>query len=123
MKLLFQIKVRPNKKHIINFIGNNNRNTEPKPNPSNIKSKPVGLDLGSLSLSSLESTEKQKYGIEKFLASLLFELFDFEVRFQLEQNTSDYYKIQFIDVFRSLEYKNANNFSLAFLVFEMLSKI
>ncbi len=61
--------------------------------------------------------------IEKFLASLLFELFDFEVRFQLEQNTSDYYEIQFIDVFRSLEYKNANNFSLAFLVFEMLSKI
>jgi hypothetical protein len=29
--------------------------------------------------SSLESTEKQKYVIEKFLA-LLFELFDFEVR-------------------------------------------
>jgi hypothetical protein len=30
--------------------------------------------------SSLESTEKQKYAIEKFLASLLFELFVFEVR-------------------------------------------
>jgi hypothetical protein len=30
--------------------------------------------------SGLESTEKQKYGIEKFLASLLFELFGFEVR-------------------------------------------
>ncbi len=30
--------------------------------------------------SSLESTEKQKYAIEKFLASLLFELFDLEFR-------------------------------------------
>jgi hypothetical protein len=30
--------------------------------------------------SSLESTEKQKYVVEKFLASSLFELFDFEVR-------------------------------------------
>ncbi len=44
--------------------------------------------------SSLESTEKQKHVIEKFLASLLFELFDFEVEFQLEQNTSDYYETQ-----------------------------
>jgi hypothetical protein len=30
--------------------------------------------------SSLESSEKQKYVIEKSLAELLFELFDFEVR-------------------------------------------
>jgi hypothetical protein len=29
--------------------------------------------------SSLESTEKQKYVFKKFLAQLLFELFDFEV--------------------------------------------
>jgi hypothetical protein len=69
--------------------------------------------------SSLKSTEKQKYAIEKFLATLLSSYSTLKFEFQLQQNMFDYYETQFFYVFWS-EFKNYNEFSLAFIVFEII---
>ncbi len=46
-----------------------------------------------------ESLEKKEYAIEKILASLLFELFDFEFQIWTCTNSPDFLEIQYTDVF------------------------